>query len=180
MNVLTIFSSLLSKIGKYSPGILIVISVYLLWNKGNLCFYYLIGFFINMVLNLVLKGIFQHPRPSEDLEKFNAMVKQGKRFIFKDNGIPYDIFGMPSGHVQSCMFSTIFVFLSLKKPNIFILYLFITAITVYQRVKYNHHTLGQTFVGGICGFIIGYIIFVLAKQSLKGVIREKPDDFGPI
>jgi hypothetical protein len=180
MNILSLFNSFIYQIGKYGPIILLFTSFYLLQNKGNLFFYYLIGFFINMILNLVLKGIFQHPRPSEDIEKFNAMVKHGKRFIFKDNGVPYDIFGMPSGHTQSCIFSTVFVFLSLKRINVLILYLIISLITIYQRVKNNHHTLWQTIVGSIVGFIFAFIMFYLVNQKIKGMIREKPDDFGPI
>ena len=91
--------------------------MYLLWNKRNLLFYYIIGGFFNAILNLVLKGIFQQPRPSEDYDKFNLVLKNGQRFIFK-NGIPFDVFGMPSGHAQSVLYSTAFIYLALQKTNI--------------------------------------------------------------
>ena len=56
--------NLLNEIGGYGPLILIVLSVYLLWNKRNLLFYYIILGFFNAILNLVLKVIFQQPRTS--------------------------------------------------------------------------------------------------------------------
>ena len=176
----SIFSSTIYQIGQKGPLILIFITIYLLWSKGNSCFYYVVGCFLNSIINLILKGIIKHPRPSEDIEKFNTMVSHGKRFIFKDNGFPHDIYGMPSGHAQSCLFSTIFVYLTLKNPNILIFYLIITGITIYQRVKYQFHTLFQTVVGSICGIIFGYYIYYLTNQKAKGKIREKSDDFGPI
>ena len=166
-------------IGGYGPLILLFFSLFLLWNKHNLFFYYSIGIFINAILNLIIKGILQQPRPSEDPKVFNLALKNGKHFIFKDY-IPHDIFGMPSGHTQSSFFSTIFVFLSLQNFKILYMYLAISCITMAQRVVYNYHTILQVFVGAIVGTLFGYYMYHLAQQKIKGKIREKPDDFGPI
>ena len=166
-------------IGGYGPLILLFFSLFLLWNKHNLFFYYSIGIFINAILNLIIKGILQQPRPSEDPKVFNLALKNGKHFIFKDY-IPHDIFGMPSGHTQSSFFSTIFVFLSLQNFKILYMYLAISCITMAQRVVYNYHTILQVFVGAIVGILFGYYIYHLAQQKIKGKIREKPDDFGPV
>ena len=171
--------NLLNEIGGYGPLILIVLSVYLLWNKRNLLFYYIIGGFFNAILNLVLKGIFQQPRPSEDYDKFNLVLKNGQRFIFK-NGIPFDVFGMPSGHAQSVLYSTAFIYLALQKTNILYIYLFFSLLTIMQRVVYNHHTVFQVIVGAFVGILIGYLVFSLAEKKIKNRIREKPDDFGPV
>ena len=173
------FMNLFNEIGQYGPVILIVLSVYLLWNKRNLLFYYIIGAFVNAILNLVLKGIFQQPRPSEDYDKFNLALKNGKRFIFK-NGVPFDVFGMPSGHAQSVLYSTAFIYLALQKTNILYLYLFFSLLTIMQRVVYNHHTVFQVIVGAFVGILIGYLVFSLAEKKIKNRIREKPDNFGPI
>lgn len=166
-------------IGGFGPFILLFYSLFLLWNKHNLFFYYCIGYFINAILNLVIKGILQQPRPSEDPKLFNLALKHGKRFIFKDY-IPHDIFGMPSGHTQACFFSTIFIYLSLHNTKILYIYLLITCITMVQRVAYDYHTVFQVFVGAIVGILFAYFMFYLAQQKMKGKIREKPDDFGPI
>jgi membrane-associated phospholipid phosphatase len=99
--------------------------------------------------------------------------------MFK-NYIPFDIFGMPSGHSQSAAFSTLFIFLGLKNYSILYFYLIITIITMIQRVVYDYHTLFQVFVGILVGMAFSYCMYYLAQQKMKGIIREKPDDFGPI
>ena len=170
---------LFNMFGNYSPLLLIFISFYLLRKKRNLFFYYTIGIFLNALLNLVLKGMIQMPRPSENIKEFNLALKNGSRFVFK-NGIPHDIFGMPSGHTQSVMFSTIFIFLALKNYKILYLYLFISLVTMYQRIYYNYHTLLQVIVGAIVGFIFGYTMFYFCKKNIMGLIRVKKDDDGPI
>lgn len=176
---MNIISNLFNEIGTFGPIILIFLSMYLLWNKHNLFFYYTIGVFLNAMLNLVIKGILQHPRPSDDPVMFNLALTNGKRIIFK-NGMPHDIFGMPSGHSQSCIFSTIFIYFSLRNINILIFYLFISLITMGQRIIYNYHTFLQVIVGSIVGACFGYFAYYLAKEKIKGHITEKNDDFGPI
>ena len=173
-----ILSTIFDRFGQYGPIILIIYSCYLLWDKSNLFFYYIVGIFINAILNLIIKGIIQEPRPSEDLKTFELLLKNGRRFLFKD-GIPHDIFGMPSGHTQSSLFSTIFIFLSLKNLNILSVYLFISFIIMAQRVAFNHHTINQVIVGAIVGGLFGYSMFYMAQNKLMGVIREKIDDYGP-
>jgi membrane-associated phospholipid phosphatase len=126
----------------------------------------------------VLKGIFQQPRPSEDIKTFNLAIEHGKRFIFKD-GMPYDIFGMPSGHAQTLLFSTAFIYLALRNKKIFYLYLLISIITLCQRVVFKHHTIIQVLVGSIIGTLFGYFVYYLSGEKIKGRITEKLDDFGP-
>lgn len=167
---------LFNSFGTYGPVILNFISFYLLWDKENLIFYYIIGIFVNSLLNLILKGIFKQPRPSEDIKLFNLAIKNDKRFTNK-YGIPYDIFGMPSGHAQSSLYSTVFIYLSIKNINILLLYLLISFITCAQRVYYKHHSVIQIIVGAIVGAIFGYFIYYLSQKNLQGTIKEKPDDY---
>ena len=174
-----IINNLIYEHGKYGPIILLFYSIYLLWEKETLRFYYIIGVFIDTILNLILKGLLQQPRPSEDPKTFNLALKHGKRFIF-NNGIPYDIFGMPSGHAQSCLFSTTFVFLSIKKYNTLCVYLFLSLITMYQRVKYKYHTVLQVTFGAFMGVLFGYFMYYLSQEKMKGIIREKSDDNAPL
>ena len=171
-------SYLFNEIGTYGPIMLIFPSMYLLWNKQNLLFYYTVGIFVDAVLNLILKGFFLQPRPSVDEKTFDLALKHSKRILFKD-GIPYDIFGMPSGHSQSVLFSTTFIYLALRKNNIFYIYLIISLLTMLQRVTYNYHTVLQVCVGASVGSALGYLFYYLATQNITGQIREKIDDFGP-
>lgn len=177
MNI--IIYKLFEEFGKFGPFLLIFLSMYLLWNKNTLFFFYTIGLFIDSILNIVLKGIIQEPRPYVDTKTFNLALTHGRRFLFKD-GIPYDIFGMPSGHSQSSLFSTIFVYLAFKNTRLSFMYLLSSLIIMAQRVEFNQHSILQVCVGATIGCLTGYLFYYLATQKVKGHIREKPDDFGPI
>ena len=135
--------------------------------------------FLNAILNLVLKGIIKEPRPSEDPKLFNIALKHSTRFKFVD-GYPHDIFGMPSGHAQSALFSTIFIYLALKDIRITIGYLFVSLLIMYQRVLFKQHTVIQVFAGAIVGILFGGFIYFMAQQKIMGKLRAKKDDDGPI
>ena len=171
--------TVLTNFGRYGPIILYIISSYLLWNKNTSLYYYQVGFFTCAILNLVLKGIFKQPRPSEDPKEFDLAIKNGHRFIFK-NGIPHDIFGMPSGHSQTALFSTVFIFLCLQNTKISLGFLIVSLIIMYQRVKDNFHTVFQVVVGAFVGSLYAYLFYYFAQQKLKGKIIEKLDDDGPL
>lgn len=169
----------ISHIGRFGPLTLILFSSYLLWNKPNLFFYYQIGVVISAILNIILKGILKQPRPSEDQKEFGLALKNGKRFVFR-NGIPHDIFGMPSGHSQSVMFTTTFIWFSLKNIKITLSFLFISMLTMAQRIIDNHHTFMQVVVGGLTGIVYAYLFYYFAQQKIIGKLEEKPDDNGPL
>ena len=165
--------------GSYSPLILFLVSIKLLWTKSNFLAYYSYGFFLDIILNLILKGIFKQPRPSEDPELFKLAIKSGNRFRFP-NGFPHDIFGMPSGHTSSVFYSAIFIYLSLKNINIFICYILFLLITLTHRIYFNHHTFIQTIIGAIVGLLFGSFMYYMANQKIIGKISEKMDDFAHI
>ena len=171
--------SLLYEFGGYIPILLIFLSWYLLWDHNNLFFYFNIGLVCNSILNFVLKGFIQEPRPLFDSKKISLIKTHAKDFFFQ-NGIPYDIFGMPSGHAQMAFFTTIYIYLSLKHTNLLYLYLLISLIICYQRVILNLHSIEQVVVGSIVGSAFGYLVYQLAREKIKGRIRERYDDFGPI
>jgi len=165
--------------GKTGPIVLFVYSLYLLWNKSNLLYYYIYGFFLNTILNLVLKGLIKEPRPLEDPKLFNIALKHSIRFKFI-NGYPYDIFGMPSGHAQSAFFSTIFIYLALKDIKISVIYLIISLLTMYQRVLFKDHTVLQILAGSIVGILFSGFMYFMSQQKIMGKLRAKKDDDGPI
>jgi membrane-associated phospholipid phosphatase len=170
---------MLNRTGKYGPLILFFSSVFFLWNKKNLLFYYVMGFFLNSITNVFLKLIIRQPRPSDDKQKFGLALDKGKRFLF-DSGVPYDVFGMPSGHSQSVAFTVVFVFMTIQN-NLFRLFcLVIALITLWQRVQYNHHTVLQVIVGSMVGGIFAVFMFHMSKKNITGRIKEKSDDNAPI
>jgi membrane-associated phospholipid phosphatase len=164
-----------------NPGhiILFLFGSYLLWNKYTMFYYCTVGFVTCVILNLILKGIFKYPRPSEDPLEFNLALQNGGRFVFK-NGIPHDIFGMPSGHSQASMFITTYIFLTLKNKKIALIFFLLSLLIMYQRVKDNHHTLFQVLAGAIVGVGYGYLFYYFGQQKLMGKIKAKPDDNGPL
>jgi len=169
----------LKKIGQNGPMLLLFTTIFLLRNKHNLLFYYILFVIVSLLLNLLLKGIIQQPRPSIDSKTFHLMMKNKERYIY-NHGIPYDIFGMPSGHSQSVLLSTIFIYLSLRDIKIALFYLFITLITLTQRVIDNHHTILQVIFGSLVGCILGYVAYNIAQTNVQGKKTAKKDDYGPI
>ena len=169
---------ILNYLGEFVPVILFLSSLYLLLDKDNLFFYYIFGIFTNSLLNLILKGIIQQPRPLDNEKLFNLALKNANKEVFKD-GIPFNVFGMPSGHAQSAVFSTVFIYLALKNKNILFVYLALSIFTMVQRIYNNYHSFSQIIVGDVIGALVACFIFNIAQQKLKGKIREKPDDFGP-
>jgi membrane-associated phospholipid phosphatase len=174
-----ISTELFNNLGKFGPIILNITSIYFLQNKHTLLFYYIIGGFSDAILNLILKGLIQQPRPSENMEAFRLALTHGRRFLFKD-GLPHDVFGMPSGHAESVFFSTAFIYCALKNKYIIYGYLALSLIVISQRVVMGHHTPLQVLVGAIVGAAFGLFVYYLATLNIKGHITEKLDDFGPI
>lgn len=167
------------ELGEYGPIILIIISYYLLWDKSNLFFYYNVGLLSNSIFNLILKGIIQQPRPLYDSKKMMLVKTHAKNYYFQ-NGIPFDMFGMPSGHAQAAFYSVVFIYLALKQTNVMYFYLPLALLTCYQRVAKNYHTVNQIIIGSIVGGSYAYFVYWLSKEKIKGIIREKPDDNGPV
>ena len=170
---------ILYEFGGYTPVILILLSWYLLWEHNNLFFYYNVGLIANSVLNIILKGLIQEPRPMFDNKKIKLMTTHAKEYFFQ-NGIPFGIYGMPSGHAQTAFFTTIFIYLSLKHTNLLYLYLIISLFICYQRIKIQYHSMSQIIVGAIVGSGFAYIVYHFAREKIKGRIRERPDEDGPI
>ena len=170
--------SSLDLVGEFGPFILFVITMFLLRNKNNLFSYYVYGFFLNAMLNLLLKAIIKQPRPLHDPKVLKARVdlNNTNRFVYI---VPVDIFGMPSGHAQSALFSTCFVLLALRDVKITLLFLLVSVLTIFQRVNNYFHSVIQVVVGTIVGIIFGFIIYYLANNHIVGKLLSKADDNAP-
>ena len=137
--------------------------------------YYLYGSFLNVILNIILKGMIKQPRPTENPELFKIALKHSNQFKFV-NGFPHSIFGMPSGHVQSSFYSILFIYLALNNIYITLFYLLIDLIIFYQRVEFNHHTILQVIVGVMVGLLFAFFIYYMSQRHLIGKLRPKKDD----
>jgi hypothetical protein len=58
----------------------------------------------------------------------------------------------------------------------------LTSVHVLEDVyrKFNFHSIEQVVVGAIVGSAFGYLVYQLAREKIKGRIKERTDDFGPI
>jgi len=171
--------TLLNELGNYAPFILVAWSWQLLWGHSNLFFYFNVGLFFNAVLNLLLKGFIQEPRPMFDSKKIKLMASHASHFFFQ-NGIPFDIYGMPSGHSQAVFFMTTFIYLSLKHTGVLYAYLLFSLLVCSQRVGFHYHTVAQVVVGAIAGIGVATMVYRLAREKIKGHVHERADDNGPV
>jgi len=159
-------------IGYLGPQLLFFASIYFLFDKLAYLSVYFVGFFLNILLNVILKSLIQEPRPTEDKRLFNLELLNKRR-------IGHDRYGMPSGHAEGVFYSTVFIFLTLKNKWIGFTYFLISLITCYQRVAYKNHTFQQVLIGSIVGAFMGFFFYYYGNHILKGRLREKPDDNAP-
>ena len=122
---------------------------------------FIYGFVITFIVTYILKQTIKAERPPKGKKK-------------------YADGGMPSGHAQSCFFSTAFVYFVLRKMNWLYVYLLLSTLICYERVIHNHQSLLQVVVGGIIGIAMAYALYMFTNEKIKGKIKEKPDDDGPI
>ena len=167
-------NDVLYDVGRMGPVVLIIMSVCLLRNTQKLLFYYVSGTVINTILNFVLKNIIQQSRPHDDQNAFNLLLNNRSNYF--DSVTSLDIFGMPSGHSQSALFSTVFIYLSFGRTNIVYFYLLVTSVVLWQRISFGFHTIMQVFVGGVVGSLLAMFMFSIAQKNLGGVLKLKDDD----
>ena len=154
---------LINYIGYYGPIILLISTIILLFNTKIFLYTYFLGFVINSIFNFIIKGAIKQKRPLNDV----------KSKIIKESRLGNEIYGMPSGHSQSVMFSTLFVFRALKNDLITFIYLIISGTTMWQRVYNYSHSLLQILIGGTLGSIFGYYAYKYAKKINKKMKKNK-------
>ena len=183
--------SLLYWLGHYGPHILYFMSVATLWNikgttnagPGFMLFYLNLGAVVSMIVNVLLKSIIQQPRPLSSSHTNLALVHQ--RSALYRHGIPFDLYGMPSGHAQMCAFLTVFIYLATRNLHLILLYLLLTVVTAIQTVSNSFHTSFQFIVGLFVGSIIACGVGWIASRNRgiyapnakkNGAWSERPDD----
>jgi membrane-associated phospholipid phosphatase len=167
------YNLLIGYIGYYAPLLLLIVSTLFLRNRCTYLKFFIYGYAGTIVLNSLLKILIKEPRPSKDKRILEIAIQNGNR-------IGFDKYGMPSGHAQVCGFCLAFMTMLFKSPSISLLYLVISIITMYQRYIYNNHTIMQLIVGFIIGIGTGIMVYLLGHKNIKGVLKMKPDDNGPL
>lgn len=153
-------------IGSTAPYTLFIISIFLLRNLKKYLIFYILGFGLNNLLNIMLKILIKEPRPKND-----TMFLE-----FIGNRVSYDKYGMPSGHAQNCFFSLVYITFVLNQPWIMLCYVGMSFISLVQRYNNNNHTLMQLFVGSIVGILFANLIYFFANKFILGKASNKNDD----
>ena len=166
------FTNLFKYSGIYAPGILCILSFFLLRNKVNYLSFYIVGIIFNVILNIILKLVFKDPRPKQNARIMEIAVENKYDFDF-------DKYGMPSGHAQQCAFSLTFITLVLNNPFITSIYLGVTMLTLLQRYIYLDHSILQLIFGFSIGIGVGYLFYTICRKYIQGNIKMRPDDFAP-
>ena len=159
-------------IGYYAPVILFGLSLFLLRNMTRYLKFFVSGFVLNNILNIILKLFIKESRPSNDQKTIEIAINNGVR-------VGFDKFGMPSGHAQNCGYCLVLIIMTLNNPFITTLYMGITLISVSQRYLYNNHTILQLLIGLLIGSGFGYLTYSLGNKFITGNIKMKKDEEGP-
>jgi membrane-associated phospholipid phosphatase len=160
-------------IGLYAPVILFVLSLFLLRNMTTFLKFFVSGFILNNILNIILKLFIKEPRPNNEQKAIEIGVVNGAR-------IGFDKFGMPSGHAQNCGYCLAFITLTLNNHFITTLYAIISTISLLQRYFYKNHTILQLVVGLTIGTGFGYLTYLFGNKYIMGNIKMKKDDNAPL
>lgn len=146
-NLNTIYSFLQNLIDYYNIPIMYWFTIILciFSNKWLLIILYVIGFQINKKINSWLKNYWKQPLP-----EYSKLSK--------------DEYGMPSGHSQDVLYTSIFVLSFFSSNLIRFIYLFSSLLILFNCLKY--HTIMQIIVGSFFGSVIGFFTVKIGKYFL--------------
>ena len=144
------------KIGFWGPIILFVTTAVQLWGYHGFFATYIIIFITNIGINKIIKAIVRQPRPNN-----------GESITSYEKYTGIEAYGMPSGHAQSIFSSITFLHLVKGSPFWLIMGLFIAGLTIFQRWKYNRHTIEQLMVGSVIGIVVAYSGYYITKNHLR-------------
>ena len=173
LSVLYMIEQIIDFIGFNGPVILFLASIIYLYVKNSYFTIYVIGFMFSGLINYILKGVFKQPRPIDDKHIFN-LEKMYRSVLTFEN------YGMPSAHTQAVFYTTTFTYLALENHVLLVGSLFISLLTIYQRVQSKQHFLSQTIVGAIIGGILGFAFYKYAKNQLQGPLKPKEEEYAPL
>ena len=173
LSVLYMIEQIIDFIGFNGPVILFLASIIYLYVKNSYFTIYIIGFMFSGLINYILKGVFKQPRPIDDKHIFN-LEKMYRSVLTFEN------YGMPSAHTQAVFYTTTFTSLALENHVLLVGSLFVSLLTIYQRVQSKQHFLSQTIVGAIIGGILGFGFYKYAKNQLQGPIKPKEEEYAPL
>lgn len=155
-----LIEKIIYNIGVSAPYFIFIFSLYILRLKNNYLSIYCIGYVINIILNILLKFIIKEPRPLQDKMLYNI-------FNELDKHVPFNSYGMPSGHAQLTAYTLTYLYLVTKSMSVLCFTLFLISITIFQRVLSKKHSIKQVLVGTIIGIGLGYFFYKYANKLIR-------------
>jgi membrane-associated phospholipid phosphatase len=154
-------SNFLFALGYFSEIILLImISIILYYESPFDTIIYIIGFLSCGFLNGFLKKWIKDPRPKNS-EKFLASEQFNKSNT---------VYGLPSGHSQNVFYAITYLYLVTQT---FIpwdaLFLSISALMVYERLKFHNHTILQLIAGAAVGIIFAYGVYNIRNYIIQNI-----------
>jgi membrane-associated phospholipid phosphatase len=159
--------------GYLAPVALLLITAHWLRARPTYLAFYLLGFAANLLLNVLLKLATREPRP---------VVRQTHYLAAQYDLLPldWDYYGMPSGHVQSCLYSWAWLAFALPLhttvPVVWATWL--SLLCAWQRYATRQHSALQLLAGAGLGWLVGLATFRLAQQRLKEPRMDGPREDG--
>lgn len=174
-NIPHIVANFIYYVGEYMDCTIFFIGLFFLRKNLLLYFFFFVGICICGVLSFILKKLIKIRRPCINIHLFDFLLRNNEEYVMRNDKI-YHIYGMPSGHSLVGGFAFVFLTLYLRNTFISLFYLLIGIITMYQRVKYEHHTFLQVTIGAFIGCLVGGGMFYFAEKKIAGNLVEKEDD----
>lgn len=187
MNIITNEHSLINAIFRSIPLTLpIVLFIAYIFTKNKILLYLFIGQYFVQFLVPIFKNYLAYPIGFYLTKLYNTddipIIGRFKRPIgAKNTGVFYiseDNYsftqGMPSGHCMIMAFICVFLYYYLidlyKFNNTYKSYLFFMCIIfilymMYTRVLMNAHTIQQTIIGTLIGYILAYYYYIYIKNK---------------
>jgi len=153
------FALFLDSIGFYGPWIIAICVIVALWKRPVFVVLYVVFFWLNSLLNSLLKLLFREERPSNPILFSKLERYAGAHF-----------YGMPSGHAESVGFSFLFLLILEGWRSLWLYPIgMIMIVTCIQRWKYRRHTLEQIMAGLFFGGAFAWIVlYVFDYRILHG------------
>ena len=152
--MLTVFTAV-DYTGYYGPVMLFALTFYCLLKRLPYLIAFTAGSIFNTFSNEILKQIFREPRPSNQLPFIDDADLTGVHH-----------YGMPSAHAQAAAYSLAFLALANGPPAFLYFMAAIFVITLYQRWKYNRHTIQQLAAGSAAGVVVAWGVFYITQYYI--------------
>lgn len=165
------YKAILCEISNYTP-ILTLIYIYILIGTRTKSFeIFWIGYFVNVLINYILKTLIRSKRPIINKYMFQNMERHNIRHIKN-----YDIYGMPSMSMQLLGYVLVYVLLVTKEVKNLIVIIIQIAIVIYNGILFRHATTKQIIVGLSIGGMIGTYFGKYREMKALQETNEKKDD----